>query len=179
MKKNHWLARLAGLLLVSYALLTLSVMAAGTAGSQSDPLVTLSYLNETFMSQLMASMDEKLEARDRELTQKLNQEVQNGLRTMPGQGDATSVNEETFTVVALPAGQTLYGSAGTEVLLRTGTAVCVAPSAPGLVDETDGSVLDGGAELAANHLYLMTDAERGVRAGADAVLLIRGGHHLG
>ena len=42
MKKNHWLARLAGLLLVSYTLLVVSVMASGAAGSQTDPLVTLS-----------------------------------------------------------------------------------------------------------------------------------------
>ena len=52
MRKNHWSVRLAQLLLASYALLTVSVTAAGTAGTQSDPLVTMSYLNETFMAQL-------------------------------------------------------------------------------------------------------------------------------
>ena len=71
MKKNHWLARLAGLMLVSYTLLVVGVMAAGTAGTQSDPLVTLSYLNDTFMDQLLGKVDEKLDARDKELSDKL------------------------------------------------------------------------------------------------------------
>ena len=75
MKKNHWLARLAGLLLVSYTLLVVGVMAAGTAGTQSDPLVTLSYLNDTFMAQLLGKVDEKLDARDRALEDKLAAQV--------------------------------------------------------------------------------------------------------
>ena len=45
MRKNHWITRLVILMLASYALLVVSVTAAGSAGSEGDPLVTLSYLN--------------------------------------------------------------------------------------------------------------------------------------
>ena len=37
-----------------------------------------------------------------------------------------------------------------------GAAVCVAPSAPGLVDETTAGILNNGGALAQNHLYMMT-----------------------
>ena len=50
MKKTpHALTRLFTLLLASLTILSISVAAAGTAGSSSDPLVTLSYLNEKFL----------------------------------------------------------------------------------------------------------------------------------
>ena len=44
-KRNNAFARLVGLLLVSATVLTLTVAATGGAGTSSDPLVTLSYLN--------------------------------------------------------------------------------------------------------------------------------------
>ncbi|MBD5148816.1 MAG: hypothetical protein HDT18_00215, partial [Oscillibacter sp.] len=82
-----------------------------------------------------------------------------------------------YTAVTLSAGQTLHGEAGCEVLLRSGTARCAASSAPGLVDTTSGSAISSGAQLQANHLYLMTDS-RAVTASDSAVLLVRGGYAI-
>ena len=66
------------------------------------------------------------------------------------------------------------------MLFRSGSATCVAASTPGLVDETSGSTLSGGGALAANHLYMMTVENRGVKAGADTVkLLVRGTYTIG
>ena len=77
--------------------------------------------------------------------------------------------------MALSSGQTLTGSVGCEVLLRVGTATCVASSAPGLIDETTGSTLAGGSALVQNHLYMMTIENRGVKAtAATTKLLVRG-----
>ena len=184
MKKNHWLARLAGILLVSYTLLVVSVMAAGTAGSETDPLVTMSYLNETFMTQLMGKVDEKLTARDKELSDKLTAQVQQDTKALAdkyGAGASTGGGSgelaDTFTVVTLSNGQTLNGDIGCEVMLRVGTAVCVSPSSPGLIDETDGTTIGNNAKLTQNHLYMMTIDERGVKATAATVkLLVRGGY---
>ncbi|MEI3305433.1 MAG: hypothetical protein V8R40_05020 [Dysosmobacter sp.] len=39
-------------------------------------------------------------------------------------------------MVTLSNGQTLKGDIGCEVMLRVGSAVCVYPSNPGLVDES-------------------------------------------
>ena len=110
MRKNHWLARLAGLLLASYTLLVVTVMAAGTAGSQTDPLVTLSYLNDTFMAQIMGKVDEQLETRDKELSDKLAAQVEQDAKELADKyGGSVSENggsgtADTFGVVTLSNG---------------------------------------------------------------------------
>lgn len=183
MKRNHWLVRFAGLLLVSYTLLVVTVLAAGGAGSESDPLVTLSYLNDTFMAQMLGKVDEKLAERDRALSDKLEIQVQQDTQ-MLAEKYGTSANTasgkaDTFTVVTLSSGQTLYGDIGCEIMLRVGTASCVAASSPGLIDETDGTTLENGAALVKNHLYMMTIDDRGVKSTAATVkLLVRGGYTI-
>lgn len=183
MKKNHALVRLAGLLLVSYTVLAVAVMATGGPGSEGDPLVTLSYLNETFMAQLLGKVDEKLETRDKELADKLDAQVQQDTQAL-AEKLGTSANNSTgkagsFTVVTLSSGQTLYGEIGCEVMLRVGTASCVSSSSPGLIDGTDASTLDNGGALVQNHLYMMTIEDRGVVAtAATTKLLVCGSYSI-
>ncbi len=185
MKKNHWLARLAGLLLVSYSLLVVGVTATGGAGSEGDPLVTLSYLNNTFMAQLMGGVDTRLAERDQELAAQLAAQIEeDGARLAQQYGGGTAGGEgsgtaETFVVVTISNGQILYGEIGCEVMLRVGTAKCVSPSNPGLIDETDGTTLNNESKLVQNHLYMMTISDRGVKATAATVkLLVRGGYTI-
>ena len=186
MRKNHWGVRLAALLLASYTLLLVTAAAVGGAGSESDPLVTLSYLNETFLPQVLGKMDEQLEKRDKELSSKLNEQVTKDAAVLAEQYGASvptvgdTGKSETFTVITLSSGETLYGEIGCEVMLRVGTANCVSPSSPGLIDETDASILGNGKALTKNHLYMMTIDERGVKAtAATTKLLVRGGYTIG
>lgn len=185
MKKNHWCVRLAALLLASYTLLLVTAAAAGGAGSESDPLVTLSYLNDTFLSQVLGKVDERLDARDKELSDKLDEQVKQDVAALAEQYGANSPtsgssgNVNTFTVVTMSNGETLYGEIGCEVMLRVGAANCVSSSSPGLIDETDASILENGKALTKNHLYMMTIDERGVKAAAATTkLLVRGGYAI-
>ena len=150
--------------LAAAGLTAFGALAAGGAGSQSDPLVTLSYLTDTFTGQIMDKVDASIAGRDARLLQELG-------------GSAVSGAASAYTAVTLGAGQTLYGEAGCEVLLRSGAASCAAASAPGLVDATAGGTLSGGASLQKNHLYLMTDS-RAVTAASGAALLVRGGYTI-
>ena len=80
-------------------------------------------------------------------------------------------------MVTIPAGKTLTGDIGCEVMLRVGSASCVSPSSPGLIDETTGGTLENGKALVKNHLYMMTIEGRGVKAGGSAVkVLVRGSY---
>ncbi len=158
MKKDRWLLRSVVLLALSALLMTTCSLAA-EAGSSGDPLVTLSYLNETFFNDIMARVDQKI-------AQRTGQAV-------PGSSSAS------FTVVTLSQGQTLTGDIGCEVMLRIGSAVCVSPSDPGLIDETTAETLSNGGALAQNHLYMMTIEGRGVRASsATAKVLARGSYAI-
>lgn len=156
MRKRNRLLRFAAAAALCAALMTTAF--AAEAGSAQDPLVTLSYLNETFMNTIMARVDEKIAARG---------------------GQSAGGESAVFTVVTLSNGQTLTGDIGCEVMLRVGTAACVTPSAPGLIDETAGTTLNNGGALVQNHLYMMTIENRAVRAtAATTKLLVRGSYTI-
>lgn len=168
MKKNRWVLRLVSLLAISCVLST-TVSLAAEAGSTGDPLVTLSYLNETFLGNILSAVDQKIAARNSQIVQQLGGSVSVG-------GTSTA---STFTVVTLSNGQTLTGQIGCEVMLRVGSAVCVSSSAPGLIDETAASTLNNGGGLVQNHLYMMTIENRGVKAtAATTKLLVRGSYTI-
>lgn len=140
------LLALAGLTVIAYT-------ASGGAGSRSDPLVTLSYLTETFAGQVMEKVDQLIAQGD----------------SQPGG------SSQAYSVVKLSAGQVLRGQTGCEILLRSGRVSCNASNPPGLVDTTSGVSVSGGTQLQINHLYLMTD-DRTVTASDSAALLVRGGY---
>ena len=187
MKKTpHALTRLFTLLLASLTLLSVSVIAAGTAGSSSDPLVTLSYLNEKFLPELMTTVDEKLAARKETTSKELTEQVQADVKKLEEKYGSQTSDEgasagtaESFVVVTMSSGQVLYGAIGCEVMLRVGTASVVSPSSPGLIDSTAGASVDNGANLTKNHLCMMTIEGRGVKAtAATTKLLVRGGYEI-
>lgn len=152
MKEKRNIRAFALMLALAAALAVFS--AAEEAGSQGDPLVTLSYLNETFLPKILGQVDAKL-----------------------GTGKSTG---DAFTVVTLGRDQSLRLDIGCEVMLRVGSASCGADSAPGLIDETSGKTLEGGGALEKNHLYMATVEGRAVRAAADTVkVLVRGSYTVG
>jgi len=176
--KRKSLRTMTCLLLVGTVLAAFVAIAADV-GSQGDPLVTLSYLNETFLGQVLEQVDGKLENRNQTMRQEIEQTVSLTERDLLSQigGSITGSNggvAASYTAVELTNGQTLYGYAGCEVMVRSGSAKCVTDgSTPGLVDTTDGGTINNGTSLKANHLYMMT-AERGVKASGAVTLLVRG-----
>ena len=156
MKKN-WKLALTALVLTAAISGGVAAFAAGTGGSADDPLVTLSYLNDVFAPSLNDTVDKAVAANEAALKQDLD--------------DAIS---EWNTKI-----QGLTGQVGCEIMLRVGTATCVASGAPGLVDSTGGTTLANGNALVTNHLYLVTVDTRGVTATADTVkLLVRGSYTI-
>lgn len=159
-------------LILTAALLGLAVClpaAAAGAGTSDDPLVTLSYLNETFLAAVQKRIDEAVASRNASLTAYIDGKL--------GSGGGSAGTASSFAVVTIPAGKTLVGDIGCEVMLRVGTASCVSPSSPGLIDETTAGTLNNAGALVTNHLYMMTIEGRGVKAGsATTKLLVRGSY---
>ena len=149
---------------VCVCLLFTAAYAAG-AGSANDPLVTLSYLNNTFSQKVQTMVNDMVDARKTEMEQ--------ALAKVLGQGGNGSGN--VFTVVTLSKGQTLVGDVGCEVMLRIGTAVCGTSDSVGLIDTTSGSNLGSGGALATNHLYMVTISTRSVTATSNTVKVLARG----
>ena len=152
-------------------LFTAAYAAAGSPGSQTDPLVTLSYLNGAYTKQVKDMVDQAVTARKGEMEQSLK-------NILAGQG-AAAPSSGLFSVVTLTQGQTLVGQVGCEVMLRIGAASCAGQDSVGLIDTTAGSVLGGGQALAVNHLYMVTIGPRSVTAAAPTVrVLARGPYSI-
>lgn len=129
--------------------------AATSYGTQTDPLITKSYLEQVVQPKL-----------ENELTNRLA-EAERGLRaSAPGE----------FDEVKLSANQTLSCGSGCEIVLRSGSARAVGAMA----DTTDGSNLAAGGSLSTNHLYIAAEESGGVTAGSGgAVVLVSGSYTLG
>lgn len=148
---------------------SLTTLAVTNYGSQADPLVTLSYLNETVTpsieNRLNKILDERLDKLARELGESGG---------FPG-GEGTS-QPSGFAVLTLNAGQTVVCGVGTEIMLRIGSAASAGVDSPRLIDETGGtSVTEAGTALTVNHMYMVTIKGNGVKATSDNTkILIRG-----
>lgn len=163
--KNKKIVTILAFVLVAVVFAAVGAYAATTLGSQNDPLVTLSYLNERLYPDLLAKISDEAD----QAAEKVLQEINNG------SGSGT----ETYAVVTLYRGQKLVGEVGCELLLRIGTASVSAVDSPGLVDLTDAKSLNDGASLTANHLYMVTIAGGGIKATSDTVkVVVRGGYTI-
>jgi len=154
MKRNRWTTRLAcGLLVLST--LVVAAVAAGNQGTQTNPLVTLSYLNEKVLPDILKQVDKKVEEGTKELREQLEESGQ-----------------AAFQTVAADKGKTVTVAAGTQLVLRSGAASC----ADGLIDLTTGEAVWG--ELERNHLYIATGDALKVTAAEKASFLVLGTYEV-
>lgn len=132
--------------------------AASNYGTQADPLVTKSYLDQTLTPKLQAEFQTKLDEQVKLMEQQIT-------------SSSSGLN---FSVVSLTNGQTLKGGAGCEIVLRAGSAA--SNGSTGLSDITDGKLISSGAALTANHLCVVSTDGEGVKAGSSVTLLVRGAY---
>lgn len=163
MRKKKIAKTLSLVLLVLFAM-GIGVYAGANYGSKTDPLITLSYLEEVFTQELLSQVKADTGASAKDLADKLNKIIA-----------TSSPAAQPYKVVTLTQGQVLQGSVGCEILLRIGTANCKASESPGLVDATSGGTIDNGAALTKNHLYMVTIDGGGFTATAATVkAVVRG-----
>ena len=140
--------------------LTLVVLAGVTAyavsnyGSQSDPLITKSYLDKVLQPKLEAELNTQLTAAADKLRS-----------STPGE----------FTELTLSSGQTLRCNAGGELLLRSGSAKALGS----LADTTGGSSVAEGSSLTSNHLYMCAEDSSGLSASGSVTVLVSGSYSIG
>lgn len=138
-------------------------------GTSSDPLITLSYLTDELTPEIMAKVQKQLDEKQSELEKKYSELL----------AAQKSVNSDTYSVVTLSKGQELIGAVGCEIMLRIGTADCVAKNTPGLIDSSTGGSINNDTTLTVNHMYMVTIADHGIRASSGTVkVLVRGEYSI-
>lgn len=163
MKKKTVITILSAVLILALGV-GVGVYAASNFGTQSDPLVAKSYLDDVLTPKLQAQFESQLSTKSQELEQR----IESVKSTVTGN----------YGVVTLKAGATLTGDAGCEIILRSGSAS--ANAASGLSDVTSGSSVSNAAAIEKNHLCMVGTNGEGVKAGSTgATLLVRGTYKLG
>lgn len=178
MKKidKRWNIRFGAAALSAVLLGTAAALAAG--GDQTDPLVTLSYLDQTAIPQIVKQVEEQTAAKQKELEQKLAEQIAQYL-AQGGAGAGTSpATSDSFTLVSLSKGQVMSLSLGCEILPRIGTVTVHSNTSPALIDTSTGATVSSGTALTANHLYMATIVDRTLTASNSVKLLVRGSYSI-
>lgn len=133
----------------AYALHTkaLDAPVSGAAGTVDDPLVTKSYVDEQI----------------RLLKEVNNSTPQPTNPVTPGPSEQPTIIE----VIKLESGQTLYGGAGAEFIVRTGKALVYTSDENGIADLTAGKDILNGEIIELNHLLLFPRDGRAIQAAPD------------
>ena len=153
MKKRMKLMIVAGLI----CLCTIFTVVLADPGTDGDPLISLSYVNDVLIPKIEQHIENKIAEKHSESTE-------------PG---ASTGN--TFVVVEAKEGDEIICMAGTELILRMGKAEIIATEKGGLADTTAGFDLANGTEMPSNHLLIVPVADgRGIKAQTDIIVMIKG-----
>lgn len=140
-------------------------------GTESDPLVTKSYVDKQIAS-VSGGANKDLEARlsaQEDLISILSQEIAN----LKEEGSSS------FEIVSVPVGSIIYGKQGSEMIIRSGEGSIIASAAGGVQDVTDGVDLAGGVKAPNNNLLIVPREDgRGIMASKTMVVMVRGGYTI-
>jgi len=145
-------------------------VAAANYGTSTDPLVTLSYLNNKLTPDILAQFQKQLDSKVADLNTSFQKQVQD----LQDKLSKTSTGSAVFVQVSMQSGQSITCSAGTEILLRSGTAQAWSD----MSDLTGGGVLKLGDGLKQNYMYIVPFDGGGLGATSATTLLIRGSYKL-
>lgn len=135
---------------IASAVMIMGSVYGADAGSESDPLVSKSYV------------DDKIEQ----------------VMSLIGSGGSTST-ALTFTPVSVAVGKTIIGGEGTEIILRAGKASVVISGSEGITDATTGQTLYNGHSASLNHLTIIPRADgRGFKVTEAAWFLVKGSYTI-
>lgn len=170
--------------------LTVTGIFAATAeyGSETDPLITVSYINQIVKPQIEKDIDTALSAKQKEFSALIDAKVGSSGAAY-GEDVINDIAQRAaklvgnsgvsgWEVIKIPAGKTLTGKVGCQILPRIGSSVCVSPNATGLINLSDSTVLGSGGALKLNNLYMVTIDGRGVKASADTTVLVKGSYTI-
>lgn len=138
----------------------IGVYAASNYGTEADPLVAKSYLDDVLTPKLQT-----------EFTNQLNTQMAALDNRISGIADNAKGN---YTPVTLSDGQSLTASAGCEIILRSGSVAVLGSFS----DLTSGTALEAGDALSENHLCVTAADSSGLTAAGSAVLLVRGSYSV-
>lgn len=202
--KRKGIYTLTSLLIVGlFAAGAVSVMA--EYGDSNDPLITKSYIDSVLTPEVEDMIDEAiadnksvienhvsdaLTAHKAEIDKKIasintgNINISQSMVNSIADDVVAQIKSEGITVgtswevVTIPAGKSLIGQVGTEIVPRIGSAKVYSTGSVGIVNLSTGGMTNPGTAVSANNLYLVTIADRGVTAGSNGATVLVSGSYV-
>jgi len=157
-------------------LISMGAVGAYAYDGTSDPLISLSFLEKFKAEELDPQIDE-LNKRISALEAKIEQLEQTENAAAP----SVPSGEAGYEIVRVTAGMKVLAGGSCDIMLRSGTAVALAPLASqGLSDYTSGSEILNGDSITINHMMLIPRGDgRGILiTSEEAYIMIRGAYSL-
>lgn len=160
---------------------------AASYDSSEDPPVSLGFVLQ-LKDEILAEVEGKLDAFMQDI---LDSNISGSRVETETEAETEPFPEETTPVVQAPSmqyevieltnGDCLYAVSACDIILRAGTAVCIAPDASqGIADMTTAAEIYNAQALTKNHMCLIPRGDgRGVRATSESVfIMIRGDYTI-
>ena len=158
--KKKWMN--IGIIIAVLCICIACVAVFATPGSDNDPLISKSYIDQVVIPQIKQFVEERLAS------------VNNN-----DGGQTANTETPAFTVVNVEKGKKVICSAGTELILRSGQATIIATPKGGLADTTSGYDLPDGTPMPPNHMLIVPLADgRGIKADTDIIIMVKGGYNI-
>lgn len=174
MFRKHLILKLALVALI--IVVGAGLFASAAPGDSSDPLVSLSYINETVIPSLTARFEGMVGEAKSELSNSFDNTIEEFKESLSAETVSNALddigNRSEYKTVELSDGQAVVLEPGCEILFVSGEGLCIG----NLSDTTAGSSLENG-RLEANHLYLST-GEASISSDGEAELLIKGSYTI-
>jgi len=158
----------------------LNAVEAQAPGSAEDPLVTRSYVDRLIAD--LAGIGGGGELTPQQIERIVNEvlnRIELGGQNQQGQSHFQHNTGGRYTPVQLLSGQILVGDEGTEIILRSGTAVAHTEGVDGLANITTGTDVRHGEEIGNNNMLIIPrDDGRGVMATSNVWLLVKGSYNI-
>ncbi|MDL2300244.1 hypothetical protein LJC01_01205 [Clostridiaceae bacterium OttesenSCG-928-D20] len=157
--KNSKTLKITIISLVVISILVIGAYAAGILGTQNDPLVTLSYLNQKhgpkLMDDLSGEMDAKAKALEKEFDKALAE---------------AGIADNDFKEITLTSGDLMTLSAGSQVIVRSGNNYLMSD----FMNSTSGKLESKEALVLANNLYIAPKDGSSIYSEGEGKIIVRG-----
>lgn len=187
MKNRKIHSIITGLVVLSSVIATNSEAGYTEPGSQSDPLVTKSYVDKKFnevkgdikneidagVKSNLGNIKDKLDSIERDIKLlKLREDKDDG---------KVEIISAKFAVLELKRGQKILADESTEIILRSGVATALGSASGGISDITKGCDLVTGDSIEKNHLIIIPRTDnRGLEVKSNTIfVMVKGKYRIG
>ncbi|MEK3719087.1 hypothetical protein [Paenibacillus sp. FSL H8-0034] len=158
------------------------------AGTIDDPVITKSYFEQNIKLKVAEELN-KQTITEEKVKQIIASEL-SSFKPNPGDSGKTTpapvldipsqTDTSNLSVIKLDPGQSIYGGAGTEIIVRTGKVTIVSSDDNGIPDVTSGKDIAAGAVVDLNHLLIVPRDGRGIKSDPklkqDIYVMVRGSY---